>query len=145
MEKTERGPFVSKQRVHFDMIDQLGVVHNAAYLLLFERARTDYWQSLGVGYGQPGLDWPYLVARNEINYRNGLRTDKVTDVTVAVSRLGNSSITFAHEIYAADGKLSADGGTVIVRIHAETGRPIPWSEDLGKLVAPILIELGRQS
>ena len=134
---TTRGVFISKQRVHFDMIDQMGTVHNAAYLLLFERARTDYWLSLGVGYGAPGLDWPYLVARNEINYRAALRTDQITEVTVAVSRLGNSSVTFAHEIYDAEGKLCADGGTVLVRVHPETGRPVPWSEEFHKLVAPI--------
>jgi acyl-CoA thioester hydrolase len=141
MANEKLGPFVSKQRVHFDMIDQMGIVHNAAYLLLFERARTDYWQSLGVGYGAPGLDWPYLVARNEINYRAALTTDQITEVTVAVSRLGSTSVTFAHEIYDAQGKLCADGGTVIVRVHPDTWRPFPWSKEFHRLVAAIRTDL----
>src|SRR5262249_26728425 len=141
MDNPQRRPFVSKQRVHFDMIDQMGTVHNAVYLVLFERARTDYWQSLGVGYGEPGLDWPYLVARNEVNYRKALTTDQITEVTVAVSRLGNSSITFYHEIYDAEGKLSADGSTVIVRINPETRKSMPWSEEFHKLVEPIRLDV----
>ena len=141
MAEQKRGPYVSKQRVYFDMIDQMGIVHNAAYLLLFERARTDYWQSLGTGYGEPGLDWPYLVARNEINYRTAIRTDQITDVTVAISRIGTSSVTFAHEIYDAKGTLCADGATVLVRIHDEMRSPIPWSEEFHRLVAPIRIDI----
>jgi acyl-CoA thioester hydrolase len=128
--------FTSKQRVHWDMLDLLGVLHNAAYLLLFERARTDFWQAHGSGYDPETLDWPYLVVRNEINYRAPIRSDQEVSVTVAVAKLGNSSITFAHEVFAAGGELAADGQTVIVRIDAETHRPTPWSDRFRFLVGP---------
>ena len=32
METETRDPFVSRQRVHFDMLDLLGILHSAAYL-----------------------------------------------------------------------------------------------------------------
>jgi acyl-CoA thioester hydrolase len=132
-----RKPFISRQRVHFDMMDPAGTVHNSIFLIFFERARTDYWNTLNVTYGSEDFDYPYLVARNEVNYRKALRTDQEITVTVAVSRLGKSSITFAHELYDAVGDLSADGGTVIVRIDPETGRSRPWTDRFRKMIAGI--------
>jgi len=130
------GPYISRQRVFWDQLDFLGVLHNAAYILLFERARTDFWRSLGInGYGEEGLDWPYFVVRNEINYRLPITAEEEITVSVWVLSLGASSITFSHQVSRADGQLSADGETVIVRVDAETQRPTPWSESFRKLVA----------
>src|SRR3982750_4437119 len=102
------GPFISRQKVFWDQLDFLGVLHNAAYVLLFERARTEFWRSLGIsGYGDSGLDWPYFVARNEINYRKPVTSEEETTISVWISRLGTTSITFVHEVYGADGALAA--------------------------------------
>ena len=128
--------FVSRQRVFWDMLDLLGVLHNAAYLLLFERARTDFWRSLGIeGYGGEGLDWPFLVVRNEIDYRASVRSEQDVDVSVRVDRLGRSSITFGHAIRTVDGTTVADGKTVIVRIDAESQRPVPWSDRFRAMIS----------
>ena len=134
---TETGVgFVSRQRVHFDMLDLLGMLHNAAYLLLFERARTDFWRAHGLSKSVEGFDWPYYVARNEINYRAPITTEQEVEVTVWVGALGSSSVTFAHEISTQEGVLAAEGKTVLVRVDAETKRPLPWSEEFRALVMP---------
>jgi YbgC/YbaW family acyl-CoA thioester hydrolase len=103
METETRVPFVSRQRVHFDMLDLLGMLHNAAYLLLFERARTDFWRAHGLSKNVEGLDWPYYVARNEIDYRAPITTEQEVSVTVWVSGMGRSSVTFAHEVFTEEG------------------------------------------
>lgn len=137
MESGVAVPFVSRQRVYWDMLDLLGVLHNAAYILLFERARTDFWRSLGIaGYGGEGMDWPYLVARNEVNYRAAIRAEQEVAVYVWVAALGTSSLTFGHEVHAEDGALVADGRTVLVRIDVETRRPTPWSSRFRALLEP---------
>lgn len=131
------GPFVSTQRVYWDQLDLLGVLHNGAYLLLFERARTDFWRSLGIqGYGDERMDWPYMVARNEVNYRAPIMSEQNAQVSVWVSKLGASSLTFSHEIRREDGALAADGHAVIVRIDATTQRPTRWTDSFRALVAP---------
>jgi acyl-CoA thioester hydrolase len=123
--------FTSKQTVHWDMLDLMGILHNAAYPLLFERARTEFWRSLGFGrYGDPEFDWPYLVARNEVNYRAPITKDEVVDVKVFVEAIGRTSMTIGHEVYREDGVLSADGRTVLVRIDPTSSKPIPWSDSL---------------
>jgi acyl-CoA thioester hydrolase len=131
--------FISRQPVFWDTLDLMGIMHNAAYLLLFERARTEFWRAQGVkGYGDGGFDWPYMVARNEINYRAPIISEQTVEVHVFVTKLGRSSVTFGHEVYSADGKLAADGGTVLVRIDPETQRPIPWTDHFRGLVTPYL-------
>jgi acyl-CoA thioesterase FadM len=42
--------------------------------LLFERAQTDFWRAHGLSKNVEGLDWPYYVARNEIDYRAPITT-----------------------------------------------------------------------
>src|SRR5258706_11672405 len=107
---SEPAPFLSRQRAYFDMMDPAGTVHNAVFLCFFERARTDFWQSLGMGYSAENLfDYPFLVARNEVNYRIAIRSDQKITVTVAVSNLGRTSVTFAHEVFEESGQLCADG------------------------------------
>ncbi len=138
MEQAPPNAFISKQRIYFDMIDQMRTLHNAAYLLVFERARTDLWRHLGVGYGAAELDWPYLVARNEINYRLPIETDCEAPVKVWVEKIGRSSITFGHEVYTDSGALAADGQTVIVRIDPETRKSREWSDHFRDMVKPFM-------
>ena len=120
--------FVSRQRIHFDLVDLMGVVHNAAYLLLFERARTDWIQSHGLWYGSPDFDWPYYVVRNEVDYLAPISGGGEVSVTVAIEKLGKTSATFAHTITTGDGINAAAGKTTVVRIDPESKRPIPWTD-----------------
>lgn len=123
--------FTSHQTVYWDMLDLMGILHNTAYPMLFERARTEFWRSLGYGgYGDPAFDWPYVVARNEVNYRAPIEKDEEIDVTVFVESIGRTSITIGHEVIRADGALSADGRTILVRIDPATKQPIPWTDSL---------------
>jgi acyl-CoA thioester hydrolase len=118
------------------MLGLLGILHNAAYLLLFERARVDYWRSCGVGLGSESPDWPAQLARNEINYRKAVTTAQEVEVAVWTERIGRSSATFRHEMIGADGVVHADGLCVVVRVDGETGLPIPWSDEFRVRMAP---------
>jgi acyl-CoA thioester hydrolase len=123
-------PYASRQTVYWDMLDLMGILHNAAYPLLFERARTEFWRYLGFsGYGDPAFDWPYVVARNEVNYRAPVERDEEIEVTVVVESIGRTSLTIGHQVLRADGAVSADGRTVLVRIDPATRQPIEWTED----------------
>ena len=67
MEPVSFRPFHSIQEVHFDMLDLLGMLHNSAYLLLFERARSEYWKTLKIAFGEDGSDWPFFAATSTSN------------------------------------------------------------------------------
>jgi acyl-CoA thioester hydrolase len=132
--------FISRQTIYWDMLDLMGILHNAAYPLLLERARTEFWRSLGYGgYGDPAFDWPYMVARNEVNYRAAIQRDEEIEVTVFVEAIGRTSMTIGHEVFRGDGTLSADGRTVLVRIDPSTNRPIPWTDSLRQKLQDYLV------
>ena len=40
-------PFVSVQRVYFDDLDALNILHNVRFLLFIERARGELWNAMG--------------------------------------------------------------------------------------------------
>jgi YbgC/YbaW family acyl-CoA thioester hydrolase len=130
--------FRSEQLVHYDMTDLTGVLHNTAYLLLFERARTHFWRSHGLSPGMSGSDWPFVVARNEIDYHLPIDGNATVVVACEIERLTASSVTFAHTIALADGRLAASGKTVLVRIDAGTRRSVPWSDTMRQLFISIM-------
>ena len=120
--------FTSRQRIHFDLVDLMGVVHNAAYLVLFERARTDWIQSHGLWYGAPDFDWPYYVVRNEVDYLAPILGGDEVSISVAVEKIGQTSASFVHTITTGDGAEAASGRTVVVRIDPESKRPMRWTD-----------------
>jgi acyl-CoA thioester hydrolase len=139
VEVEESLTFISKQTVYWDMLDLLGVLHNARYVVMFERARFDFWSNLGVGPEAPGFDWPYVVARNEVNYKSAIRTEQEVAVTVRIQQIRNSSVTFEHSVVDEHGVVSADGTTTLVRVDAETYRPVSWSDRFRTMVGPYII------
>src|SRR5687768_8154770 len=132
------GVFISRQRIHFDLVDLMGVVHNAAYLVLFERARTDWIQSHGLWYGSPDFDWPYYVVRNEVDYLAPILGGDEVEVSVSVGKIGQTSATFAHVITTGDGTKAAEGRTTVVRIDPETKRPLRWSDRFREMAESLI-------
>jgi acyl-CoA thioester hydrolase len=131
-------PFVCRQRIHFDMLDALGMAHNSVYLLLFERSRFDFWRALGCARESATPEWPYVVARHEIDYRQPIIGEMEVEVRIGVVRIGNSSLTLALEIRMDDQTLAAQGQSVLVRLDAQTRRPTPWSDRFRALVQPYM-------
>ncbi len=138
MEYVSFRPFQSTQEVHFDMLDLLGMLHNSAYLLLFERARSEYWKALKIVFGEDGSDWPFFVVHNEIDYHSPIYTALQVNVQIQLVTIGRTSLSFEQKVYLPDGSLSASGKTVLVRVDFETKRPIPWSELFRQRINPHL-------
>jgi YbgC/YbaW family acyl-CoA thioester hydrolase len=138
MVDTTRHQFRSEQLVHYDMTDLTGVLHNTAYLLLFERARTHFWRSHGLSPGVPGFDWPFVVVRNEIDYQLPIEGNASVVVSCEIERVTTSAVTFAHSIALSDGRLAATGKTILVRVDANTRRSLPWSDATRQLFSTIM-------
>jgi acyl-CoA thioester hydrolase len=101
-------------------LDALGHVNNAVYATYLEECR-DEWavRALG-GVGDP---WEWVVVRVAIDFRSELtQSDDVVVVSVALVRIGTSSLTLREEIRKLDGTLSAEAEAVIVARSRETGR-----------------------
>ncbi|MEU0031636.1 thioesterase family protein [Streptomyces sp. NPDC006335] len=118
--------------VHFDDLDALGMLHNARYPLLVERAWTEFWQERGIRFDG---DWASagdacnVVKELLISYDAPVTRSGSYAVHLWLERLGTTGLTYGFRFCSADGATTYARGTrVLVRLDAGTLRPAPWSE-----------------
>ena len=118
--------------VYFDDLDAFQILHNARYLLLFERTIGHFWGHLGWGGTldvQKNPDQFHLVAANHIEYLRPVVGVSQVRVRVWVEKLGRSSLTFGFALLPMD--LDADyatGTRVVVRVNVQTRQPTAWTD-----------------
>ena len=122
---------VIQRRIHWFDTDASTKYHNTAPLRLMEEAEAALLDELGIVKEVYG--W-LPRAHVSIDYRRPLRFWDQVDVSLEVSELGRSSITYVFRV-AKDGELCANGTVVAVLIDAE-GRPRPWPDVYRKLLDP---------
>ncbi|MFF4061118.1 acyl-CoA thioesterase [Streptomyces sp. NPDC001668] len=128
--------------VHFDDLDALGMLHNARYPLLVERAWTEFWQEHGIRFDG---DWASagdacnVVKELLISYDAPVTRSGAYAVHLWLERLGTTGLTYGFRFCSADGATTYARGTrVLVRLDAGTLRPAPWSEDFRAVARELL-------
>ncbi|HET9379798.1 MAG TPA: thioesterase family protein [Streptomyces sp.] len=119
--------------VHFDDLDALGLLHNARYPLLVERAWAELWQDNGFRFEG---DWAAAgdvcnaVKELRVSYEAPVTRPGTYAVHLWLDRLGTTGLTYGFRLCSADGSVTyAHGSRVLVRLDAGTLRPAPWSEE----------------
>jgi acyl-CoA thioester hydrolase len=132
--------------VYFDDLDALQILHNAKYLLLFERTIGSFWARLDwTGSDQDGKspEWRQLVRANHIEYHRPVAGVGEVRVRIWVERLGRTSLTFAFRMLPLDEDVDyATGTRIMVNVDARTRRPTPWSDEFRRVIAPWLEDAG---
>lgn len=130
--------------VYFDDLDPMQILHNARYLLLFERCVGEFWVSMGWGGlldAQRNPDQFHMVRLNQIEYLRPVRRLGDVRVRLQVSRIGRSSVTFAFRVMPMDQDIDfARGERVLVKVDPDSHTPVPWSEDFRRQLRPFLAE-----
>jgi acyl-CoA thioester hydrolase len=118
--------------VHFDDLDALGLLHNARYPLMVERAWAELWQEYGIHFAG---DWAAAgdacnaVKELRITYEAPVTRPGTYAVHLWLERLGTTGLTYGFRFCSEDGAVTyAQGRRVLVRLDAETMRPTPWSD-----------------
>ncbi|MER6072420.1 thioesterase family protein [Streptomyces sp. NPDC001817] len=118
--------------VHFDDLDALGLLHNARYPLLVERAWTELWSEHGIrfdGDWHAAGDACNAVRELRISYEAPVTGPGVFGVHLWLDRLGTTGLTYGFRFCSADGaRTYAQGTRVLVRLDASTLRPTPWTD-----------------
>lgn len=134
--------------VYFDDLDAFFILHNARYLLLFERTLGSFWQELGfVGHapehdGQPS-EHSHLVRANSVEYLHPVRGTGKVRVRVWIEKLGRTSMTIGFRMMPMDQDIDyATGRRVVVRIDPDTYQPRPWTDGFRELIGPWVSEGG---
>jgi acyl-CoA thioester hydrolase len=137
-------PFRSVQRVYFDDLDALNILHNVRYLLFIERARGELFNALGFHWDD-GLEknpdkW-HVVAEHRIEYLAPFRGEGEVGVELCPVHLGNSSLVIDASVHSVHGNLVyARGGTRIVRLDHATSRPTGWTERFREAFEPLIVQ-----
>jgi acyl-CoA thioester hydrolase len=138
---------VEPMPVHFDDLDAMGIVHNARYAVMLERALSAFWSRHGFGFdggdgggagGATKSDVFHAVAEYAISYRAPIRRTGEVGVHFWVERLGESSVVYGFRVVSADGEtVHAQGRRVNVKLDPVTLRPAPWSDEARAIIADL--------
>ncbi len=124
--------FRSIQRVYFDDLDALNILHNVRYLLFIERARGELFQSLGFRWNDDIAHNPdkwHVVAAHDIEYRRPVSGEQEIAIELSCSHLGRTSLVLRAQVMSTTGDVVyATSATRLVRLSYETQRPHPWSD-----------------
>jgi acyl-CoA thioester hydrolase len=135
-------PFVSTQRVYFDDLDALQILHNMRFLLFIERARGQLFNAMGFHWQddlEHNPDKFHVVAEHAIAYLAPVRGEGDLTVVLRVTKLGRTSLLTAARVQSPDGGVRyAEGTTRLVRLDPTTFRPAPWSDRFRATVAPLV-------
>jgi acyl-CoA thioester hydrolase len=124
--------------IHFDDLDMMGIVHNARYAVLVERAVAAYWIRLGFPFdSSKGL---LAVAEFTINYRLPINRLGPIGVEFWIDRLGTSSAVYGYRVISPDDTVHADGKRVMINLDPVTRRPAPWPVDTRAVAEGLAIE-----
>ena len=121
-------------RVYWEDTDAGGIVFYANYLKFFERARTEWLRSLGIGQQalREATGGMFVVSETQLKYHRPARLDDELIVTAALQESGRASLTIAQQAYrptAAGPELLCEGTIRIGWVDAATMKParIPTS------------------
>ncbi len=129
--------------VYFDDLDAFYILHNARYLVLFERTLGAFWQSLGMGGFEPQSagDHCHLVRANTVEYLAPVKGTGKVRVRVTIAKIGRTSLTFQFRLMPLDQDVDhAIGTRTIVRVDPQTQRPLPWTGEFRERLAPWVLQ-----
>ena len=86
-------------RVYWEDTDAGGIVFYANYLKFFERARTEWLRSLGLGQQQlrDSTGGMFVVSEPNVRYHLSARLDDELIVTAQLTESGRASMTIAQQ------------------------------------------------
>ncbi|EEO28111.2 tol-pal system-associated acyl-CoA thioesterase [Oxalobacter paraformigenes] len=118
-------------RVYFEDTDAGGIVFYGNYLKFYERARTEWLRSMGIG--QQFLKDEYrilFVVKNvSVDYKRSAVLDDCLQVTTGISRMKGASLEFEQAVWREDTLLST--ATVkVVCVGMDNMKPAPIPGDI---------------
>lgn len=124
-------PHKTTTKVQFFQVDSFQILHNIQYLYLFENARLEYLQTLGLADNLNVLikKFPVMTVHHSIDYYSPAYFNDLIEVYTKVKEIGKSSIRFEN-IAITGSKLLARAETVYVYVNPLTGDSQPFPEEI---------------
>ncbi|MDR3659741.1 MAG: thioesterase family protein [Mycobacterium sp.] len=144
MERTQTAPTAADFPVHWPVQtrwtdnDMFGHLNNAVYYELFDTA-INAWIGTTCGVDPMAASWLGVVAESGCRYFAELKFPSQLVVGLAVTRLGNSSVTYRTGLWAEEADVAAVGSWVHVYVDRDTRRPVPIPAPIRELLATAVV------
>ena len=133
--------------VHFDDLDSMGMIHNARYALLIERALATFWRHHGHTFsdGRPTTTDAFNVVKEfTISYHAPIRGPGDVVVHFWLEHMGTSCAVYTFCLRSSDGTtVFAEGRRVVIKLDPETLRPSPWTPEARAVAEGLLRRPGH--
>lgn len=126
-------------RVYWEDTDAGGIVFYANYLKFFERARTEWLRSLGIGQQalRERTGGIFIVGETNVRYLRPARLDDELLVTARIETAGRASLLLAQQARRAAGReLLAEGTIRIGWVDAASLKPARMPANLLEALQP---------
>jgi acyl-CoA thioester hydrolase len=120
-----------QRRVQWMDTDAAGIWHHSVVLRWAEEAGAELHRALGI------IDLTFGATprvRTEFEFPSSVRFDDAVDITLTISNLGTTSMTYEVEVSSGEQPV-AMGRMVIVFIDRETGAKQPWPDSVREALA----------
>jgi 4-hydroxybenzoyl-CoA thioesterase len=128
--------FSTHKKIRFHHCDPAGIVFYPQFFYLLHEAQEDFFEHIGfaehsminAGFGVPIVDL-------KCQFLGMCRNGDAVDITLALSKVGNSSLAMDYEILSGgQAKLRASG--VVVYSKVPDGKPVRLPDDLRAALMP---------
>lgn len=120
-----------QRRVQWMDTDAAGIWHHSVVLRWAEEAEAELHRRLGI------IDLTFGATprvRTEFEFPSSVRFDDAVDVTLTVSHVGTTSMTYEIEV-TNDSRPVANGRMVVVLIDRASGDKVPWPDKVRDTLA----------
>ena len=116
--------FVHPIRIYWEDTDAGGIVFYANYLKFFERARTEWLRSLGIGQHalRETTGGMFVVSDTTVKYHRPAKLDDQLRVTATLAESGRASLVITQQAWLGD-RLLCEGTIRIGWVDASTMKP----------------------
>jgi acyl-CoA thioester hydrolase len=134
----EPGVFEWPLRVYWEDTDAGGIVFYANYLKYFERARTEWLRSLGMGQQKLRMDTGgmFVVSETQLRYLQPARLDNELVVTAQLTHMGRAGLSLSQQAFlkpedaAQSPQLLCEASIRIAWVNASSLKPARIPSDL---------------
>ena len=119
-------PFAFPVRVYWEDTDAGGIVFYANYLKFFERARTEWLRSLGIGQRslRESTGAMFVVGETSVRYHRPARLDDELLVTARIEETGRASLIIAQQALNRSTRVVLCEGTIRIGwVEADSLKP----------------------
>ncbi|MFC0469469.1 thioesterase family protein [Halalkalibacter kiskunsagensis] len=119
-------------KVRFSETDAFGHVNNTSAFVYFEEARMEFFKHLGFmqKWASVRYETMIVVADLQCDYIKQMTFDQKLSVSIHINHISRSSLDLHYMVVNENAEFCLTGRGTVVQISKNTGRSIPWDDEM---------------